>query len=347
MMNRLQRKTLALTIAICISLAGMAGAMAQAASDFEALEPLMNLIADVAIIQSTAETEAIQGADGTLSNTFISTFFALRDKADPALGLTQEMAENPEQQAAFLTRVFAAQLPTLEPITYTEDHDGFIGFRPVTVNNALDVQGIQIIGEIYRADKPLSQLSDVEQQDVLWLERAIFSFQSDASAMNGFRLTGFAVGTELSMEQAVQSYFDEILVEYVNTSLGFTVQYPSVFTDNLLREDDAGVSAKLPDESASFFAKRVDNVNESDLRNYVDIIANGIPGSKAQFNDELRYATVMYSTDEGFTVFSVYIVTDMHIYQAELSYRTDLSMQYSMYTTYLEYSFMVDEIAMG
>ena len=149
------------------------------------------------------------------------------------------------------------------------------------------------------------------------------------------------------MEQAVQSYFDEILVEYVHTGLGFSIQYPSTFADNLLVEDDAGVSAKLPDESASFFVKRVDNVNESNLRDYVDIIANGITGSKAQFNEEFRYATVIYTTDDGFTVFNVYIVTDKYIYQAELSYRTELSMEYSMYNTYMENTFMVDEVSVG
>jgi len=347
MWNHLQRKLLALILAICLPLAGAAGAMAQGVSDFEALEPLMNLIASVAILQNPEEAEAIQGADGMLSNAFISTFLALRDKADPLLGLTLEMVEDPEQQAAFLGKVFAAQLPALEPITYVEDYEGFIGFRPVTVNTATDVQGIQIIGEIYWADKPFSQLSHEEQQDTQWLERAIFSFQSDADALNGFRLIGFAVGTELRMEQAVQSYFDEILVEYVHTGLGFSIQYPSAFTDNLLVEDDAGVSAKLPDESASFFVKRVDNVDESNLRDYVDIIANGITGSKAQFNEEFRYATVIYTTDEGFTVFNIYIITDKYIYQAELSYRTDLSMQYSMYNTYLENTFMVDEISVG
>lgn len=346
MLNRLLRKALALIIAVCLPLAGGAGAMAQSASDFEALEPLMNLIASVAIIQ-TEGFEAIEGAEGMLSNGFISTFFALRDKADPTLGLTLEMAENPEQQAAFLSKVFAAQLPALEPVTYVVGYEGFIGFRLVTVNTATGFQGIQIVGEIYRADKPLAQLSDEEQQDVQWLERAIFSLQSDANALNGFRLTGFSVGTELRMEQAVQSYFDEILVEYVNTGLGFSIQYPSVFTDDLLVEDEAGVSAKLPDESASFFAKRADNVNESNLRDYVEIIANGITGSKAQFNEEFRYATVMYNTDEGFTVFNVYIVTDKYIYQAELSYRTDLSMQYSMYNAYMENAFMVDEVSVG
>ena len=48
-----------------------------------------------------------------------------------------------------------------------------------------------------------------------------------------------------------------------------------------------------------------------------------------------------------YTVFDVFVVTEQYIYQAELSYLTTLMSQYSMYNTYLENSFVVNELSQG
>ena len=125
------------------------------------------------------------------------------------------------------------------------------------------------------------------------------------------------------------------------------MQYPSVFTDDMLVEDGDGVSAKLEDGSVSFFAKRVENASQANLNDYVGVIANGLTGSKSNINDTFNYGTVTYDTEEGFTVFDVYIVTDKYIYQAELSYRKDLAPTYQMFTAYLENSFLVYEVSVG
>ncbi|MEA5016276.1 MAG: hypothetical protein VB099_17115 [Candidatus Limiplasma sp.] len=349
MKNRVFHKTLAFLMAGCLLLGGLPGALAQSPSpsDFEAVQPVMDLVACAVISQQADMPEAVPGSEGSLSQGLAATLMGLWQQADPSLGLTQEVAADPQKQAEFLGKVFAAQLPALEAVTQPKEINGYIGFRPVTVNSAAEAGGIQLVGEIYWAPKALGQLTDEEYTQVQWLERGIFTLQSDNTALNGFRIAGFSVGTELNMELAVQDYFDSILVEYVNTSLGFSLQYPSVFTDELLEEDEAGVSAQLPDGTASFFAKRVENVNQSNLKDYVDVIANGITGSQALVNEDFRYASVTYTTDEGFTVFDVYIVTDKYIYQAELSYRSELGKEFSMYNAYLENTFMVNEVSVG
>lgn len=345
------QKLLTWTVTLCLLVGNVLGATAAAApgatSDFEALEPLMDLVACTVITLNADAPEAVPGPEGTLSNAFISGLFRLWQNADPSLGLSKEMVASVDQQTAFLSKVFAAQLPALEPVETSEQIEGYIGFRPVTVNTATEMGGIQIVGEIYWSPKPLKQMTDAEYKQVQWQEPAVFTFKSDASALNGFRLAGFSVGTELNMEQAMQSYFSEILVEYVNTGLGFSLQYPGMFTDDLLTEDDDGVSAQLKDGTASFFAKRVSNESQSDLEAYMTMISNGITDCQTDLNKDLGYATVTYNTDEGFTVFDVYIVTERYIYQAELSYRTELSKDFSMYDTYLKHSFMVDEVSVG
>lgn len=342
-------KFLAWLLVICLMMSGLSGALAQGTaslSDFDALQPIMNLIAGAAVAVGD-EPELIPGAEGTLSNAFVDAFFRLGTTADASLGITADMLGDTAKQAEYLSKIFAAKAPTLQPIAQAEPSTGTIGFYPMTVNTATDADGIQIIGELYFAEKPIKEMTEAEYLDVVWLERAIYTFQSDPSAQNGFRLTGFSTGTEFNVELAMQGYFEEILVEYVNTALGFSIQYPSAFTDDLLVEDGSGVSAKLPDENVSFFVKRVENASKASLESHVGVIANGIPGSKSQINEEFRYATVTYSTADGNTVFDVYIVTDKYIYQAELSFPTQLSNQYSMYTTYLENTFMVDEVSVG
>ncbi len=343
------KKVTALVLALGLLLCSFTGAVAQenTAADFAALQPLMDLVAATALAGGE-NPELVPGSDGSLSEAFVTAFFQLGQTADASLGITADMLGDTQRQAEYLSKVFAAQAPALAPIPQGEGINGFVGFLPQTVNSAEGENGIQIIGELYWAEQPIQSLSQAEYDKVQWLdERAIYSFQKDAGALNGFRLTGFSVGSELNMEMAMQGYFDEILVEYVNTRLGFSVQYPSLFDDELLVEDEDGLSAKLADGSASFFAKRVDNVSNAELHDYLNVIADAIPGAKAQINDEFRYGTVAYTTEDGSSVFDIYVVTDKYIYQTELSYQASLADRFALYCAYLENTFMVDEVSVG
>ena len=67
----------------------------------------------------------------------------------------------------------------------------------------------------------------------------------------------------------------------------------------------------------------------------------------ANINEESQYGTVAYTTEDGYYVFEVYIVTDRYIYQAELRFLSSLMSQYSMYTSYLENSFVANELYQG
>ena len=149
------------------------------------------------------------------------------------------------------------------------------------------------------------------------------------------------------MEEAFMEYNADTVVEYVNSKLGFTLSYPAVFDDELLKEDETGVSAELSDKSASFFARRIQNTDQSDLQSYVNVIASGLNGAKATVNDMNNYGTVAYTTDDGYTVFDVYLVSENYIYQAELKFLTEKSGDYSMYCSYLENSFASEEGAQG
>lgn len=341
----MMKKVFSMLLTLCLMLGVCTAATAQSTADFEALIPLMDLVCS-ASQYSAKGPESVPGADGMLTDTFVDAFFKVGKTYGLSVGITDNTLNSVDAQKSLLSRIFAAQLPELKEVTVTEEVSGYIGFQPVTVNNGTDGQSIQIIGEMYQANKPLSQLSESDFADVEWKDRAVFTFQSDAAAFEGFRLTGYSVGTDLALESVMQGYFQEIAVEY-ESKLGFMLLYPAFFTDDLLVEDENGVSATLPDGSASFFAKRVDNVNGSTLADYVSIIANGITGSKSSVNEPMQYGTVSYTTEDGHAVFDVFIVTDKYIFQAELSYLTSMMSQYSMYNAYLENSFVVNELSQG
>ena len=348
-MNKLlSRRVLAWVLTLCLLLgsATVAGASATAQpSDFDAMKPLMDLVASAAYSASD-EPLVIGNEETTLTPGFISAFFNNGLTADASLGITTDILASTEQQTAYLNKVFAAKLPEMQAITQTAPFNGYIGFQPVTVNSD-NQSDVQIIGELYWGAKPMSQMSDADYRDIRWLDRAVYSLRADATAMNGYRITGFSVGSELNMEDALQNYTDSILVEYINTTLGFSILYPSVFTDEMLVEDGDGVSASLPDDSLRFFVKRADNSANSNLADYVQVIADGITGSKLTLNDTANYATLAYETEDGYSVFDVYIVTDKYVYQAELSYQKGLASTYQMYTSYFENSFSVDEVSVG
>ena len=347
-MNKLwTRRIVALTVTLCL----MAGCVTFAAaapaqpSDFDALKPLMDLVASAAY-SAADEPEVVGDASTTLTPTFISAFFNEGLTADSSLGISEAMLTDTAAQGAYLSKVFAAKAPALEALVKTQPISGYIGFQPVTVNAGSD-SDVQIIGELYWGTKAMAQMSEADYREVQWLDRAVYSFRADGNGFNGYRLTGFSVGSELDMEAAMQTYTDSILVEYINSALGFSLLYPSVFDDELLVEDGDGVSAKLPDGSVSFFARRTQNASNANLADYVSVIAGGIQNAKSAVNDTFNYATLTYDTEEGYTVFDVYIVTDKFIYQAELSYKKELASTYQMYTAYLENSFAVDEVSVG
>lgn len=345
MMNRSVQKVLSMLLILCLVLGVCAGAVAETTADFEALVPLMDLVCSASQYSPNAP-ESLSGEESELTVSFVDAFFKVGQAYGTEVGVTDGMLADTAAQADLLGKIFAAKLPELQPVTANEEINGYIGFQPVTVNNGTDGESIQIIGEMYLADKAMRDMTEADFANISWIDRAVFNFKNDASALNGFRLTGFSVGTDLAYEEAMLAYDEAITVEY-ESKLGFMLLYPSIFTDEMLEEDENGVSAKLPDGSASFFAKRMANENGATLADYVGIIANGITGSVSSVNEEMEYGTVTYTTSEGVVVFDVFIVTDQHIYQAELTYEASKMAEYSMYNSYLENSFVVNELSQG
>jgi hypothetical protein len=347
MKKRAFKKILAFTFTLCL-MTGMAAAGTAAdvnVTDFDAMRPVMDLVASAAISASDFPT-VISDEESMLDPNFITFFFTNGLQADSSLGITQDMLSNVTMQEQYLKSIFSAQLPALDVITPPETTGDYIGFLPVMAETAED-GSYYLIGELYRAKMPIDQMSTGDYETLKWEDRAIYTLKPDDTARNGYRIDGFSVGSELLMELQLQDYTNEVLVEYINSKLGFSLLYPSLFTDANFTEDSTGVSASLADGSATFMVKRTDNAEKKSLNDYAMEQANAMEGSRLNVNEMFQYATVAYETADGTSVFTVYIVTDKYVYEAQITYPTDESITYSMYTMYLENSFVVDEVSVG
>lgn len=311
-------------------------------ADYASLLPEMDLIC-AASQYSDYAPESVPGEEGILSASFVNAFIQVGQSQSPEAGVAAGMMQDPEAQAELLSSIFAAELPELESVPASDEELDFIGFYPKAIK--AEGENVQIVGEIYTAAKPIREMSESDFADIQWLERGIFELKADAAALNGYRVTGFSVGTDLAYEDAFQTYAEEVAVEYMSP-LGFRLLYPACFDDELLVEDENGVSAEMPDGSARFFVKKTGNAKGESLSKYAENAAAAHAGSILQVKEDLGYATISFS-EEGFSAFQVIYVTDEAVFTAELSCLSSQLADYSMYTAYLENSFGVDGLSQG
>lgn len=341
------RKTLVFALTLCLTAGALAIGVADdvGISEFQAMRPVMDLAASAAVCASDFPT-VVSDEESTLEANYITFFFTNGLLADPSLGISQAMLTDTSLQEAYLKSVFSAQLPELTAITPPETLEDYIGFLPVYAETAED-GNFYLMGELYRGAKAIDQMTTEDYKTLFWIEPAIFTLKPDAAARGGYLIDGFSVESMLLMELQLQEYNNKLLVEYINSKLGFSLLYPSLFLEANFTENASGASAETADNSASFMVKREGNKTGVGLSEYAAQIAESIEDARLNVNDMFDYATIAYETADGTSVFSVYFVTDKYIYEAQLTYPTAESVTYSMYTLYLENSFVVDEVSVG
>ena len=346
MKKRAIRKVLAFAFTLFL-LTGITSAYAMdnvVAADFQSMRQVMDLVASAAINASDFPA-VISDEESTLDENFVTFFFVNGAKA-AALDITDATLTDTAQQEQILKSIFSAKLPALSAIEAMENTEDYIGFLPVMQETA-ENGDIYLLGELYRGSMPIEQMGAEDYSTLSWEDRAVYTLTADDTALGGYRVNGFSVGSELLMELQLQEYTNTILMEYFNTKLGFSVLYPSLFTDQYVKETAEGASATLPDGSASFTVTRVDNLDKATLDTYALEMGAAAGEARLNINDMFQYATVAYETEAGNSVFTVYVVTDKYIYMAQLAYPTNQSVIYSMYTEYLENSFSVNEVSLG
>ena len=158
-MKQWMKKTFAWVVALVMML-GCAMAAAEQTADLEALYPLMDLVCAAALDAQGEDDYAIvvPDSEGELTPEFVQAFIRIGQTRGESVGVTAAMMTDTAAQKTLLSSIFDAQLPELTAVTAADGESNYIGFRPVTVNNTGENNTLQIIGEIYTASKPLSEM---------------------------------------------------------------------------------------------------------------------------------------------------------------------------------------------
>ncbi len=339
------RNGVALFMALVLALCGIMTCAQAEETDLSALTPLVDLTASAAM--RVGESSEMISADSTLSQAFVYNFFLIGQKADASLGITADMLTDTSKQAAYLKSTFSCGVPALEGILGTGENYDYIGVCIMDADLSADGKSVRLIGNLYQANGRLDRLTEDEYAEVRWLDkRAVMDLVKDSAAPLGWKVSSFSVDAELDMEETTLSYFNETMVEYINTNLGFAIQYPAVFTDDTLTESSDGISAKLADGTASFFARKTSNTSSWTLAKVIEARKQQDADADTIINEISGCGRVVTQQD-GHTVVDIYIVTSQWVYQAQLTYANSLAMDFSLYSDYMMNSFSADELGIG
>lgn len=337
------KKVLSVFLALFMMLSAF-NVFAEGNPDFSAMEAEMDLIAAASQYSQNAP-ESVPGEEGILSTSFVTAFFQAGQKQSAEAGVSSTMLTDPEAQKALLQSIFAAEIPELSMISAgADDEYHFIGFQSMKVYT-LENGDYQVIGGLYTSQKPIKDMTGYDYANISWFEEGIFILRSDATAKNGYRVMGYSVGTDLSYEDAFQKYQEDVAVEYVS-NMGFSFLYPSVFDDEMVIEEENGVSANLQDKSASFSVVRISNEGARPLTEVVNAQAAKYPNAVVTI-EEARNSGSIFNIENGCAMFTTITVTEEYIYQAQFNCKADQLKDYSLFFNYLENSFVVNELAFG
>lgn len=211
-------------------------------------------------------------------------------------------------------------------------------FEVLTVNQSGDGDAVMLAGEALGADGQA-----LDQRVVVELRR------EDASPV-GWKLYRFTVGDTALEEELLEGYFTETMMEYVNADCGYIIQYPAIFTEEMVVQTATGIQAALPDESASFAVSRVENSEGLTLDTLLQREQAKNPASElplAWINEEMGNVQSLETDEDGIVHAAVFLVSENYIYQAELNFPEDQTEEYTSYADYMINSFSADELGHG
>ena len=207
---------------------------------------------------------------------------------------------------------------------------------------------MRVMGDLYQADRALAGMTEAEYAAVRWLDRrAVIDLRRSADAPCGWQVYAFSLEAELEMETAAQDYFTKTMTEYMNPELGFSLQYPAVFSEDCVRETASGVEGRLQDGTASFLAERTANDAAWTLETLIAQKKQENPAAETNINEVSGCGRQLTALEGGGTRMDLYIVTEAWVYHAQLCYDATLAKDFALYSDYMMNSFMADELGLG
>ena len=316
----MRMKWLALVLAgvMCV-LPALGLAEAPAAFDATVVAPLLNAVTSAAL--GNQETVTYLGEEEALSEAFMKRLITgLADNGLPA-------------DRDSLSRLVAMSLPAGE----------------ISSGAAVEKLTLQVLtADVSEAGDAVMLVGDVKDQNgELQGQRAIVELRREDASPVGWKLYRFTVGDMLLEEALLEGFFAQATREYLNAACGYSIQYPAIFTENMIAVTATGIQAALPDESVSFAVMRVENSDGLSLDGLLALEKEADPAAVTSV-DEVGGTGMSVVTDaEGVTHVAIFLVSEAYIYQAELNYPQDQAGAYESYVKYMLNSFSADELGLG
>lgn len=309
----MRRRALALLLTLTLGLApALAGAEAPPVGlDETKVTPLLRAVATALLDAGPESGTAAEGED--LSEAFAAALLgALR-----AVGL----ADGSEDPAPLLAGLLTFPVPEAKPAKDVEP----LAIRVLITDVSEDADAAMTLLEITPREGPPV--------------RAAVELRAAEDAPLGWRVARITRSDAPLIEALLDVFFSSILVEYIHTDNGYTIQYPAIFPEDSVMETDAGLQAALPDESASFAVARRDNPDHLTLELLLEQERALYPDADISVNAFTGCGRVVAEDEQGMIHAVLLLVSRETIVQAELNYIPARAAELSPYVDYMENSF--------
>ena len=340
---------------LCLALAAAQPAYAQEGQDpagLSRLQPFLDVIADTAQSREIVEAAMGRGEDPSLSYGII---YRLLYRQLVSAGVTEEGVTvlTEDALAALYLKLFAAgdfimpQEDCCDMILRTENGLAFdvstalaslTGTQVMLMDMEEKTGRLRVVAELYRSPEDFYTFSTEDLETADWFGTAEFQLQRDEQSLFGYTLIAYH-----QYQDGAQNSQAETLLEYEDAKNGFFLRYPQPFEGLLVPLAD-GVTATLPDQSASFTARRLPGGDG--LIQAAHKAQGAHPQGELAVYEEKGYFT-LYWQEEGRCHYVISYPGPQSQYTVELTYGAQAEPAYAPYQEYMENSFTVYEFAVG
>lgn len=337
----IKSKVISLMTSVCLMCGLILPANAEEQTMIE-VQPLLDSVAAAVLsVDDTAEISPDFPVTAALADAFL-----VYAKSNNVLPANSPVFADISSELDCIRSVFGAEIPGYSPSPDFSDASSMVcGVRPQSVNVSPDGDTVQIIGDAYRASKPLADISEDDYSSIVWLNKVVNAEfrRSDVSPF-GWTVSSFSMNGHFSVDASTDSYFSSRLMEYYNESAGFSVDYPIDFMD-YLQQGDNGISGNLEDGSASFFAIR-ESFTANSIAELEALVRSKYPEGAITVYDVTCSVRVQQKTANS-TQLDVYLLGSSSVFHMQLIYNDSLEQDYSMYAEYMTNSFISLENMVG
>lgn len=296
------------------------------------VQMLLDMVTSAAYSSEESQSESLSGTG--IDQSFVNGFL----KAAAHYLHDESLLTDNAAQEALLKSVFTDNLEAIGE-TAPLKISNYVGVKVMTYKT-LENGNISVIGTIYVADNAIDQLSITQLTKVNWLDRRIvITLQPDDASSYRYKVVDYSLNGELQVEAELNDYFVTHLIDYVNTRMGFSFQYPSVFEEKSIKESDDGISANNGDGTATMSVSAFANTENWTANTFYQTSTKSQKNATVKMYEDTNMVSVFTAIDNEKLSYSLYLFTEQNVFQVTYTYVKDLAADFGLFIQYLHNTF--------